>query len=289
MASYSWTVIDELAGLGFPEALRWHKGRLWFSDMFRGKVISWEPGKEYSVAVSHSKGGPKMPGGMGWHKDGNLLLVDCLERKILKCKPSGEISTFCDLSDYTNYPLNDMYVSVDGTAWVGGYGFDPENQEPVASSIYKLTSDGEVTVSPPRFIFPNGCDQTNTGLVVAETFADRVSFFSENFEITKQVATPAGFGPDGLSAGPSGELFVAMAFAGSLMNLADDGSFETLIELDKATENEGGPRGVFDCALSADGNLLAFSSACLDEPYSMEHDTGKVTIVRITKSQGSSN
>jgi len=284
MANYSWEVIDELAGLGFPEALRWHEGTLWFSDMFRGKVISWKPGQKSTVVISDLEGGPKMPGGMGWDKDGNLLLVDCLERKILQCNPNGEILTFCDLSEYTSYPLNDMHVSIDGTAWVGGYGFDPDNQEPVASSLYKLSPTGEVTVSPPSFVFPNGCDQTNTGLVVAETFADRVSFFSESFEITKQVDTPAGSGPDGLSTGPNGELFVAMAFAGSLMNLEENGGFETLIQLDNSSEQEGGAKGIFDCALNPEGTLLAFSSACLDEDYSMKNDTGKVTIVQITKS-----
>jgi sugar lactone lactonase YvrE len=284
MPNYSTVQVDELSGLGFPEALRWHGGSLWFSDMFRGKVFSWKPGKKAKVIVEKSLGGPEMPGGMGWDPEGNLLLVDCLERKVLKRKSSGEIGTFYDLSSYTNYPLNDMHVAVEGTAWVGGYGFDPETETPEPSSIYKLTPSGDLTVSPPHFVFPNGFDQNDTDLVVAETFADRVSFFSKDFKLIKQISTPDGFGPDGLSTGGDGELFVAMAFAGCLMTLGENESFEMLIQLEKSSEQEGGARGIFDCALSPEGTFLAFSTACLDEEYSMVHDTGKVTIVKLAKS-----
>jgi sugar lactone lactonase YvrE len=287
MANFSTTQVYELGGLGFPEALRWHEGSLWFSDMFRGKVVSWDLDQESTVIIDQTQGGPKMPGGIGFDPEGNLLLVDCLERKILKHKSTGEVLTFCDLSTYTNYPLNDMHVDRDGTAWIGGYGFDPETEQPRSSSIYKLDTSGNVTVSPQDFVFPNGCDRTDQGLVVAETFADRISFFSDDFEITKQIAIPDGFGPDGLSSGINGELFVAMAFNGSLMSLGEDGKFQTLIQLGNSKELKGGARGIFDCALNPEGTLLAFSSACLDEEYSMSHDTGKITVVQITNSSGS--
>jgi sugar lactone lactonase YvrE len=274
-------VIDQLEGLGFPEALRWRAGELWFSDMFRGQVLSWKPGQSPKVVVSEDIGGPKMPGGLGWLSTGELLVVDCLGRRVLRLGSNGELSVHIDLSLTTPYPLNDMHVDPDGTAWIGGYGFDPESETPVGSSIFRVSESGELSQSPPRFVFPNGCERSGRELVVAETFSDRVSFFDDRFAELRSVECESGSGPDGLTFDSSGRLFVAMAFSSKIEMLTPAGSFETVFELVTASGSPGGARGVFDCAMRPHESTLAFSSATLDEGYAMENDTGSITLIKI--------
>jgi sugar lactone lactonase YvrE len=273
--------IASLDGLGFPEALRWRNGELWFSDMFRGAVISWNPKASPVIRLSQSQGGPAMPGGLGWTKEGHLLVVDCLEKKILRLDNHGELSTHADLSDLTDHPLNDMHVDQDGTAWVGGYGFDPDNQEPVSSPLFKISPSGEIKTSESGFVFPNGCERLGSTIAVAETFADRVSFIDEEMRITKSYKCPEGSGPDGLSFGRDGLLFVASAFSGEINCYSEDGDRKLFYKLPNSASDLGGAKGVFDCAVHPTDSQIAFSSACLDEGHSQDNNTGSITLVSL--------
>jgi sugar lactone lactonase YvrE len=273
--------IAALEGLGFPEALRWRNGELWFSDMFRGTVISWNPEGSSVIRLSQSQGGPAMPGGLGWTKEGHLLVVDCLEKKILRLENNGELSTHADLSDLTDHPLNDMHVDLDGTAWVGGYGFDPDNQEPVSSPLFKISASGEIKTSESSFVFPNGCERLGSTIAVAETFADRVSFIDDEMQITKSYTCPEGSGPDGLSFGRDGFLFVASAFSGEINCYGKDGHRKLFYKLATSASDMGGVKGVFDCAVHPLESQIAFSTACLDEGYSQDNNTGSITLVSL--------
>jgi len=272
-------VVDQVHGFGFPEALRWREGKLWFSDMFRGQVMSWQPGGEPEVVLSSKTGGPKMPGGLGWTSSGELLIVDCLERTVIKVGSDGEPKLYLDLTAFTDHPLNDMHVDTDGTAWVGGYGFDPETQKPKASPIFRYTEQGEFSKSSARYVFPNGCERRGEELVVAETFSDQVSFFNNDFEHLQSFKCSTGSGPDGLTFDPEGALYVAMAFTGRIERLGVGGEFELAYALESSQEHMGGPKGIFDCAMHPTNGTLAFSSACLDEGYSMKNDTGSITLL----------
>lgn len=277
----SLEIIDQVSGFGFPEALRWHDGALWFSDMFRSRVMRWKPGSLPEVMLDQTQGGPEMPGGLGWSVDGNLIVVDCLKRLVLKRTPAGEISTLLDLSDKTDQPLNDMHVDSEGNCFVGGYGFDPESSEPSPSPIYKISPSGQLTVSPSDYVFPNGCERFGFRLAVAETFADRVSFFSPNLEHLSFSLFPAGSGPDGLSFGADGSLFVAAAFSGSLYKMAEGQEPEVIYELEQAQDAPGGNRGIFDCAVHPSQEFIAFSSASLDEEFGKTNDAGTISLLSL--------
>jgi sugar lactone lactonase YvrE len=274
-------VVSLLSGLGFAEALRWRNNELWFSDMFRGQVVSWNPSDAQIIRLSQSQGGPEMPGGLGWLPDGDLLVVDCLKRLVLRLDPKGKVSVHSDLSKLTQHPLNDMHVESDGTAWVGGYGFNPETEKPIKSVLYRISSTGDLSFSESGFIFPNGCERYGQHIAVAETFADRISFLDDDSKIVKTFSCAKGSGPDGLSFAPTGDLFVAMAFAAQIERFTVDGAHTTFYKLDPDFQSPGGAMGIFDCAVHPQGNLIAFSSSCLDENYSMNHDTGSISIIEL--------
>jgi len=130
-------------------------------------------------------------------------------------------------------------------------------------------------------VFPNGCERHGDLLAVAETFADRISFFDDGSSIVKTYACSAGSGPDGLSFDAAGNLYVAMAFSGHIDRFTADGELTEFYKLESGSETVGGARGVFDCAVHPSGKLIAFSSACADENFAMANDTGSITILEL--------
>ena len=273
--------LHTLDGLGFAESLRWRGNELWFSDMFRGVVSAWNPDATSTVKLSHSDGGPEMPGGLGWTPDGDLLVVDCLKRLVLKLDQRETLSTYADLSTLTDYPLNDMHVDTDGTAWVGGYGFDPETETAVASAIYQISPTGNISSSSAHFVFPNGCERYGDSLAIAETFSDRISFINDEHHVVKTFECSAGSGPDGLSFDAQGRLYVAMAFKGQIERFTLSGDSQLLYTLEPDVNYPGRPKGIFDCAVRSENSTIAFSSACLDEEYAKVNNTGSITIASL--------
>jgi sugar lactone lactonase YvrE len=300
-----------LDGLGFPEALRWHDGALWFSDMFRSRVMRWVPGAAAEIVLDAAGGGPTVPGGLGWLADGpqghgSLLIVDCEQRRVLRLPldaaggAAGPVSVYADLAAVMTHSANDMHVDADGTVWVGGYGFDPENDAPVPSPLVRVDADGTVSTTASVFVFPNGCERGVSGaLLVAETFADRVSWLSRADELTQRRELPAGSGPDGLSIAPDGSVYVALAFAGALARLAapapatadsthapadrtaaPDAPAEIVYRAEPLATGPGaGPLGVYDCAVHPDGRRIAVAMASLDESLAERVDTGRIVIL----------
>jgi sugar lactone lactonase YvrE len=296
-----------LEGLGFPEALRWRGGALWFSDMFRSRVMRWVPGSPATVVLDAAGGGPTVPGGLGWLPDGpdgsgDLLVVDCEQRRVLRVpldatgRAAGPVSVHADLAEVMTHSANDMHVDPDGTAWVGGYGFDAENfdpahDEPVPSPLVRVAPDGAVSTTASVFVFPNGCERDATGaLLVAETFADCVTTYWRQTDFTLRARLPAGSGPDGLSIAPDGTVYVALAFAGALARLAPASATESDAGPDaehtivyRAEPIAAGPGagslGVYDCAVLGDTGRIAVAMASLDEDLAMRVDTGRIALL----------
>ena len=286
-----------LTGLGFPEALRWHDGALWFSDMFRSRVVRWTPDAGVDTVLDRERGGPVMPGGLGWlprNADpwgvGALLIVDCLERQVLAMR-GDEVSVHADLRELMTHPANDMHVDADGTAWVGGYGFDPGNDPPAASSLVRIAADGRLSMTRAQFIFPNGCARDADGaLLVAETFADRVTIAAaDGGSLTRSVTLPTGSGPDGISLGCDGTVFVALAFAGELVafdrraSATAGASAIRLVHRPAAIEAGpgAGPVACYDCAVEPGGRRIAVAIASADEALAEHVDTGRIELLTL--------
>lgn len=162
-------------GLGFPEAPRWHDGRLWFSDMALGRVRAIAPdgGVEDVCEV------PGRPSGLGWLPDGRLLVVSMQDRVVLRGDPQGLV-VHADLGEHVRADLNDMVVDGTGRAWVTNFGYDPDREDPVATGIVRVDADGTSELVAGDLLRPNGIAVAPDGrtLVVAETRVHRVTAFT---------------------------------------------------------------------------------------------------------------
>jgi len=297
----------ELGGLYFPEALRWHHGALWFSDMFDSRIVRWVPGAAAETVIDRDSGCPEMPGGLGWlsaaadqHGDGALLVVDCLGKRVLAVR-DGQVAVHAELAAHFQFPANDMHVDPDGTSWVGGYGFDPATHVPAGSSLLRVGTDGSVCPTDARFVFPNGCERDTAGrLVVAETFADRISVLELSrtspfagdlaAEQSTVVTFSPGSGPDGLSIAPDGTIYVALAFAHQLVAIEQSGgdcadgapSVRTVYSPQPIV---GGPAAgalaCYDCAVEPGGRRIAVAIASADEALAARVPTGRLVLLEI--------
>lgn len=162
-------------GLAFPEAPRWHHGRLWFTDQHGRAVHSLtDDGRLETVARTDD-----LPGGLCWLPDGSLVVVYMRTRRLMRLS-DGALSEYADLSKLASFHCNDMVADVHGRIYVGNFGFDLHGGANVRSGeIVLVGPDGAAEVFCDDVVFPNGSVITPDGgtLLVAETFAHRISAF----------------------------------------------------------------------------------------------------------------
>jgi hypothetical protein len=161
-------------GFKFLEGPRWRDGRLYFSDIFDHKVYALEAGGARSVIVEV----PGEPSGLGWSREGDLMIASMLDRRLSRLR-NGELELVADLSGHFAHEVNDIHVDASGRAWVGSFGF---HLGPGATArptdLLRVDPDGTVTVAAGGLLFPNGVASTPHGtLLVAETFGYRITEF----------------------------------------------------------------------------------------------------------------
>jgi sugar lactone lactonase YvrE len=160
--------------LGFPEGPRWHNGKLWFSDFRLCRVCTVDLSGKLDVVLTLND----QPSGLGWHPDGDLLVVSMIEKKLLKFDGKS-IATFADLSQLASHWCNDMAVDAKGNAYIGNFGAPPETPAAKLAEIILVRPNGEAEVVARDMVFPNGPVITPDGktLIVAETYAARLTAF----------------------------------------------------------------------------------------------------------------
>jgi len=166
-----------LDGLGFPEAPRWHDGKLWFSDMGTRRVMTVDlEGTAQTVLEV-----PEQPSGLGWLPDNRLLVVSMKDRRLLRLDPDGLVE-IADLRELASFHCNDMVVDQQGRAYIGNFGFDVDDPEavPKHAAIVLVLPGGAARIVADEMVFPNGSVITPDGgtLIVAETFASRLTAFT---------------------------------------------------------------------------------------------------------------
>lgn len=200
-----------LDGLTFPEAPRWHQGRLWFSDFYNYRVVAVGlDGKAEVMATVEA-----CPSGLGWMPDGTLLVVSMNDKRLLR-QVNGKLETHADLAGIAGGPCNDMVVDAKGRAYVGNFGYERfQGADAKPAKLGLVQPDGAVSVVAEDMLFPNGSVITDDGktLVVGETMGNRLTAFDigadGGLSNRRIFAADRTLFPDGICLDAEGAIWVA--------------------------------------------------------------------------------
>jgi sugar lactone lactonase YvrE len=262
-----------LEGGTFFEGPRWHEGRWWVSDFYRGLVLSVDPdGSATEVLTLEAQ-----PSGLGWLPDGALLVVSMRDRRILRWSSDAGASVHADVAELCGGHLNDMVVDRHGRAYAGNFGFDlMGGADPLPAALIRVDPDGTASVAAEDLLFPNGSVITPDGgtLIVGETAGARYTAFTiqddgslTDRRVWAQVApTPEfttlaetlgklEFGPDGCALDAEGHIWSADEVGARCARLAPGGAI-----VDEIAAPDG--LDVFACMLGGDdGRTLLMCAA----------------------------
>lgn len=256
-----------LDGLAFPESPRCHGGRVYVSDWGAGEVHAVR-GDGSSEVVAR---GSAFPMCIDFLPDGRLLVVHGPD--LLVQESDGTTSTYADLAPLSEHPYNDITVDRHGNVFVNNIGFDFPGGEPQPGFVAVVTPGGRVERVADGVMFPNGMAVIGDELVVAESYANRLTAFSIESDGTLGAGrTWADVGadyPDGICVDPEGRIWYADV-AKSVCRLVEDGGHVVrTVELD---------RGAFSCAV-ADGVLYVATNLWEGGPTAGRH--GQLVAVEV--------
>ena len=215
-----------LTGVDFGEGPRWHEGRLWFSDFYRGGVytLDGEGNEELQLQLDDR------PSGLGWMPDGTMLVVSMVNRCVLAVGVDGRTRTHADLSGLAAGFCNDMVVAADGTAYVGNFGFDSERgAEFATAALIRVSPEGEVSEVAADLMFPNGAVITPDGstLIVGETYGSQYTAWDIAGDGTlsnrRLWAKVEGSAPDGCCLDAEGGIWMADFIGGRVARVVEGG------------------------------------------------------------------
>lgn len=246
-----------LDGLAFPEGPRWHDGRLFFSDMHAHQVLAVDMAGMREVICEVAG----RPSGLGWLKDGRMLVVSMRDRKLKRLDRDG-LKTAADLSKLAPFDCNDMVVDAGGRAYVGNFGFDLHGGEaPRGTTLVMVAPDGGARVVAQELMFPNGMVITPDGktLVVGETFGRCLTAFeigADGSLANRRVW--AGLGnrfPDGICLDAENAIWVACPTMAEVIRVKQGGEVAERINVET---------DAFACMLGGDDGRTLFVATAPD-------------------------
>ncbi|HZO27344.1 MAG TPA: SMP-30/gluconolactonase/LRE family protein [Chloroflexota bacterium] len=242
-----------LTGLAIGESPRWHDGRLWFSNWGTQQIVAVgvDGDSEVMARVPTS-----VPFCIDWLPDGRLLVVSGPEALLLRQESDGSFVPHADLGRVAR-GWNEIVVDGRGNAYVNGSDFDFHGGGPFIPGVIALvTPDGAVRQVADGIEFGNGMAVTpdNTTLIVAESFASRLSAFDiapdgslSHRRLWASLESP----PDGICLDAEGAVWAAAM--GRCMRVREGGNVLQSIESD---------RSCFACMLGGpDGKTLFVMAA----------------------------
>ena len=220
--------------------------------------------------------GAERPSGLGWLPDGDLLLVAMQARQVWRVDDDGP-SIHADLSHLATWHCNDMVVAVDGTAYVGNFGFDIEGDRsnPVTATLAVVRPDGTVEAGPADLAFPNGSVITPDGgtLILGETFASRMTAFDVGtggrLSNRRTWAETPGVRPDGCCLDAAGGIWIANAGTDEVVRIVEGGEVTDRLAMPALDR----PQKAYACMLGGDDGRTLH---CVTAPGSREAETAGV-------------
>jgi len=217
----------------FLEAPRWHKDRLWVSDVFDHKVYTLKIDGSREVVCEV----PNRPSGLGFFPDGTPIIVSSKDRKILKLV-DNKLLVLADLSQLATGAVNDFAVDAIGRIYVGNFGYDYDAGEPARpTNLHMVQPDGTVSVAASGVEFPNGSviKDGGTMLLVAETWACRIRAFDialdGGLSCQRVYADLGKRQPDGICLDAHGGLWVACFNTGEFIRILEGGDITDRVAL----------------------------------------------------------
>lgn len=223
-------LLDDLV---FPEGPRWHRGRLYFSDMHAGEVVAVDlDGKREVVCTVEHR-----PSGIGFRPDGQMLVVSMEDRKVLR-HDGRALHVHADLGALAPFHLNDMVVDAKGRAYVGNFGFDLHGgAAPKTTNFHLVEADGAVREVARDLGFPNGPAITPDGrtLLLAESFGKCLTAFDiavDGALANRRTWAKTEIFPDGICLDAEGCVWAASPLApGGFVRFAEGGEVRDRIDL----------------------------------------------------------
>lgn len=230
-----------LDNLIFPEDPRWRGDKLWFSDVFAKEVVKVDLSGIRKTVIEV----PNQPSGLGWSKDGKLLVVSMIDRKLM-ILDEDTLSEVADLSSVATYHCNDMVVDDFGRAYVGNFGgpVTKDDSPLIPANLILIDTNYQVSIAATDLLMPNGVVITPDGktLIVAESFGDRLTAFdiNENGTLTgRRVWATFDSHPDGICIDVENHIWVAtiphrnaLGKPGSVLRVKDGGDIVDRIDID---------------------------------------------------------
>lgn len=221
-----------VSGLAFPEGLRWHDDRLWFSDIEARKVCSVDLMGNLQTELELDD----HPSGLGWLPDGTLLVVS-MRRQLILAVGGGRTKVHSDLSRSALGHLNDMIVDDCGRAYVGSMGYDVwagERFKP--GNICLVEATGSSRVAAENLAFPNGMAiDRNRTLIVAESVGQALTAFDIGLDgslsCRRLWASTKGETPDGIALDQYGAIWIASAHSGQAIRYDERGAIRQRVHL----------------------------------------------------------
>lgn len=172
---------------------------------------------------------------------------------------------------------NDFTPAADGGLWMTTSG--PWESAPIVGSVYHLAPDGTLTQAADDLHYANGIALLGDRLYVNESEAGRVISFAVDgttlsdrrlFARIPDLDPEAGAYPDGLKAGPDGNLWIASFATGTLVVADPEGKHVRTVTVDAPTAP--------NLAFSADGTTAYV--AVVDETNEAPYD-GRVLAISV--------
>lgn len=193
-------------GHEFTEGPYWHPdGYLLFSDIPANRIYRWAPGGESEVYLEPSGNS----NGIQADVDGSIILVQHAG-SLSRITEDKQLELIVD--NYQGSRLNspnDLTVHSNGTIYFTDppFGVSDEDRELDFSGVYKLTSDGELTLVYDEFDYPNGIilNAEETRLYVNNSETGDITLFdvdnNGNLSNPRNFASVGSWGDSGAADG----------------------------------------------------------------------------------------
>ena len=240
-----------VTGLGFPEALRWHDGALWYADWAAGEIHRLGPDGRPVLAARRASF-PLCFDLLPTSAGPRPLLVSTADQALLLAGSIDEEPTlYASLAGLGDHPWNEIVLAADGSAYLNNIGFAYDgsvapNEAGTVGFVVLARPDGRVERVADGLAFPNGMAVIEDGrtLLVAESWGSRLTAYAiapdGGLTDRRTWAETPGLHPDGIDPQDDGTVWLADVGERCCVRVAAGGEILDRVDL---------PQPAFDCVV----------------------------------------